>query len=292
MKNKKKRVREITYYIKFLFPMLVLYILFFIFPLFQTIGYSFTDYNGINPRKEFTGLTNYVDVFQDKWFYNSMLFTGKSVILMILLANVLGFLLALALNTKIKSRNILRAIVFCPFVFNNVTVGFIWQFLLGRFMTDLYPLTGWKVFNIGWLSDSSLVLYSVVFVKLWQSIGYFMVIYLAGLQLLPQDPLEAAVLDGCTGIKMIRYITIPLMKLTAFVCIFLAITERLNMFPLIMSLTNGGPGHASENISLYIYNEAFKSHRMGYASALAVILTIIMTIIAGLQMKLTREDAG
>ena len=292
MKSKKKRVREITDYIKFVFPMLILYILFFILPLFQTIGYSFTDYNGINPKKEFTGLTNYFDVFQDKWFYNSMAFTGKSVLLMILLANVLGFLLALALNTKIRSRNILRAIVFCPFVFNNVTVGFIWQFLLGRFMTDLYPLTGWKVFNIGWLSDNRLVLYSGVFVKLWQSIGYFMVIYLAGLQLLPQDPLEAAVIDGCTGIKMIRYITIPLMKPTAFVCIFLAITESLNMFPLIMSLTNGGPGHASENISLYIYNEAFKSHRMGYASALAVILTIIMTIIAGLQMKLTREDAG
>ena len=292
MKSKKKRVREITDYIKFVFPMLILYILFFILPLFQTIGYSFTDYNGINPKKEFTGLTNYFDVFQDKWFYNSMAFTGKSVLLMILLANVLGFLLALALNTKIRSRNILRAIVFCPFVFNNVTVGFIWQFLLGRFMTDLYPLTGWKVFNIGWLSDNRLVLYSVVFVKLWHSIGYFMVIYLAGLQLLPQDPLEAAVIDGCTGIKMIRYITIPLMKPTAFVCIFLAITESLNMFPLIMSLTNGGPGHASENISLYIYNEAFKSHRMGYASALAVILTIIMTIIAGLQMKLTREDAG
>lgn len=292
MKSKKKRIREITDYIKFVFPMLILYILFFILPLFQTIGYSFTDYNGINPKKEFTGLTNYFDVFQDKWFYNSMAFTGKSVLLMILLANVLGFLLALALNTKIRSRNILRAIVFCPFVFNNVTVGFIWQFLLGRFMTDLYPLTGWKVFNIGWLSDNRLVLYSVIFVKLWQSIGYFMVIYLAGLQLLPQDPLEAAVIDGCTGIKMIRYITIPLMKPTAFVCIFLAITESLNMFPLIMSLTNGGPGHASENISLYIYNEAFKSHRMGYASALAVILTIIMTIIAGLQMKLTREDAG
>lgn len=290
MKSKKKRIREIADYIKFVFPMLILYILFFVFPLLQTIGYSFTDYNGINPKKEFMGLCNYFDVFHDKWFYSSMAFTGKSVLLMILLANVLGFLLALALNTKIKSRNILRAIVFCPFVFNNVTVGFIWQFLLGRFMTDLYPLTGWKIFNIGWLSDSSLVLYSVVFVKLWQSIGYFMVIYLAGLQLLPQDPLEAAVLDGCTGIKMIRYITIPLMKPTAFVCIFLAITESLNMFPLIMSLTNGGPGHASENISLYIYNEAFKSHRMGYASALAVILTIIMTIIAGLQMKLTKED--
>lgn len=292
MKSKKKIVKEIVDYIKFVFPMLILYILFFILPLLQTIGYSFTDYNGINPKKEFTGLTNYIDLFQDKWFYNSMAFTAKSVVLMIFLANILGFLLALALNRKIRSRNILRAIVFCPFVFNNVTVGFIWQFLLGRFMTDLYPLTGWKIFNIGWLSESGLVLYSVVFVKLWQSIGYFMVIYLAGLQLLPQDPLEAAVLDGCTGFKMIRYITIPLMKPTAFVCVFLAITESLNMFPLIMSLTNGGPGHASENISLYIYNEAFKSHRMGYASALAVILTMIMTIIAGLQIKLTREDAG
>lgn len=292
MKSKKKMVKEIVDYVKFVFPMLILYILFFILPLLQTIGYSFTDYNGINPKREFTGLTNYIDLFQDKWFYNSMAFTAKSVVLMIFLANILGFLLALALNRKIRSRNILRAIVFCPFVFNNVTVGFIWQFLLGRFMTDLYPLTGWKIFNIGWLSESGLVLYSVVFVKLWQSIGYFMVIYLAGLQMLPQDPLEAAVLDGCTGFKMIRYITIPLMKPTAFVCVFLAITESLNMFPLIMSLTNGGPGHASENISLYIYNEAFKSHRMGYASALAVILTIIMTIIAGLQIKLTREDAG
>lgn len=292
MKSKKKIVKEIVDYVKFVFPMLILYILFFILPLLQTIGYSFTDYNGINPKRKFTGLTNYIDLFQDKWFYNSMAFTAKSVVLMIFLANILGFLLALALNRKIRSRNILRAIVFCPFVFNNVTVGFIWQFLLGRFMTDLYPLTGWKIFNIGWLSESGLVLYSVVFVKLWQSIGYFMVIYLAGLQLLPQDPLEAAVLDGCTGFKMIRYITIPLMKPTAFVCVFLAITESLNMFPLIMSLTNGGPGHASENISLYIYNEAFKSHRMGYASALAVILTMIMTIIAGLQIKLTREDAG
>lgn len=292
MKSKKKMVKEIVDYVKFVFPMLILYILFFILPLLQTIGYSFTDYNGINPKRKFTGLTNYIDLFQDKWFYNSMAFTAKSVVLMIFLANILGFLLALALNRKIRSRNILRAIVFCPFVFNNVTVGFIWQFLLGRFMTDLYPLTGWKIFNIGWLSESGLVLYSVVFVKLWQSIGYFMVIYLAGLQMLPQDPLEAAVLDGCTGLKMIRYITIPLMKPTAFVCVFLAITESLNMFPLIMSLTNGGPGHASENISLYIYNEAFKSHRMGYASALAVILTMIMTIIAGLQIKLTREDAG
>ena len=289
MKNRKKR-REAVDFIRFVFPMLALYTLFFIIPLFQTIGFSFTDYNGINPKREFTGLDNYIAVFQDELFYNSMKFTALSALLLIVAANVLGFLLALALNRKIRSRNILRAVIFCPFIFNNVTVGFIWQFLLGRFMTDLYPMTGWEVFRIGWLSEESLVLYSVVEVKLWQSVGYFMVIYLAGLQLLPQDPVEASVIDGCTGIKQIRYITLPLMKPTIFVCLFLAVTESLNMFPLLMSLTNGGPGHASENISLYIYNEAFKSHRMGYASALAVVLTIAVSIVAVLQMRLTKED--
>ncbi|HIY31527.1 MAG TPA: sugar ABC transporter permease [Candidatus Mediterraneibacter avicola] len=289
MKNRKKR-REAVDFIRFVFPMLALYTLFFIIPLFQTIGFSFTDYNGINPKREFTGLDNYIAVFQDELFYNSMKFTALSALLLIVAANVLGFLLALALNRKIRSRNILRAVIFCPFIFNNVTVGFIWQFLLGRFMTDLYPMTGWEVFRIGWLSEESLVLYSVVAVKLWQSVGYFMVIYLAGLQLLPQDPVEASVIDGCTGIKQIRYITLPLMKPTIFVCLFLAVTESLNMFPLLMSLTNGGPGHASENISLYIYNEAFKSHRMGYASALAVVLTIAVSIVAALQMRLTKED--
>ena len=289
MKNRKKR-REAVDFIRFVFPMLALYTLFFIIPLFQTIGFSFTDYNGINPKREFTGLDNYIAVFQDELFYNSMKFTALSALLLIVAANVLGFLLALALNRKIRSRNILRAVIFCPFIFNNVTVGFIWQFLLGRFMTDMYPMTGWEVFRIGWLSEESLVLYSVVAVKLWQSVGYFMVIYLAGLQLLPQDPVEASVIDGCTGIKQIRYITLPLMKPTIFVCLFLAVTESLNMFPLLMSLTNGGPGHASENISLYIYNEAFKSHRMGYASALAVVLTIAVSIVAVLQMRLTKED--
>lgn len=104
MKSKKKRVREITDYIKFVFPMLILYILFFILPLFQTIGYSFTDYNGINPKKEFTGLTNYFDVFQDKWFYNSMAFTGKSVLLMIFAGQCIGLSFSTGFEYKNKKQ--------------------------------------------------------------------------------------------------------------------------------------------------------------------------------------------
>lgn len=289
MRSRKKLRKECLGFIKFVAPMLILYTLFFLIPLVQTIYYSFTDYNGINPKLGWIGLGNYQAVFQDKYFYNSLLFTALSALLFMAVINVAGFVLALGLNRKIRSRNILRAIIFCPFIFNNVTVGFIWQFLLGRLMTDLYPLTGWGIFKIGWLSEERLVIYSVVLVKAWQAVGYFMVIYLAGLQMLPQDPLEAAAIDGCGGWNRIFKIVLPLMRPTSFVCLFLAITETLNMFPLLMTLTNGGPGHASENISLYIYNEAFKSHRMGYASALSVILTIVVLMVAMVQMRLTKE---
>lgn len=285
-----KKKKEIADYIRFVCPMLVLYIIFFLVPLGQTIVYSFTDWNGISKEKGFVGFSNYFAAFQDEVFLGSMRFTVVSAVVFMITANVFGFMLALALNRKIRSRIILRAVFFCPFIFNNVTVGFIWQFLLGRLMTDLYPLTNWAVFRVGWLSNANLVLYSVVFVKLWQSMGYFMVIYLAGIQMLPQEPLEAAVIDGCSQLQMIPYIKLPLMKSTIFVCLFLAITETLNMYPLLMTLTNGGPGHASENISLYIYTEAFKSHNMGYASALAVILTIIVMIVAAFQMRLTKEE--
>lgn len=285
-----RRKKEVLDYIRFVCPMLLLYTIFFLVPLGQTVMCSFTSWNGISPDKEFIGFANYLSAWKDPVFHSSMRFTAASAILFMIAANGLGFLLALCLNRKIRTRIALRAIIFCPFIFNNVTVGFIWQFLLGRLMTDLYPATGWGIFNMGWLSDEKLVLYSVVFVKLWQSVGYFMVIYLAGLQMLPQDPLEAAVIDGCGRLKMIPYIKLPLMKSTIFVCLFLAVTETLNMYPLLMTLTNGGPGHASENISLYIYTEAFKSHNMGYASALAVILTIAVMLVAAVQMKLTKEE--
>lgn len=284
-----RKQRDTWDFVKFVAPMFILYFIFFILPLFQTVEYSFTSYNGINPKKNFIGLENYKTLFKDKLFYSTLLFTAKSAGLLMVFANLIGFVLALALNRKIKSRTVLRAIIFCPFIFNNVTVGFIWQFLLGRFMTELYPMTGLGVFKIGWLSDPKLVLYSVIFVKIWQSMGYFMAIYLAGLQLLPQEPIEASIIDGCTGFQKITKIVIPLMRPTIFVCVFLSITEALNMFPLLMTLTNGGPGHASQNISLYIYTEAFKSHRMAYASAMAVILTIIMLIVTIFQQKLTKE---
>mgnify|MGYP000943475232 CR=1 FL=1 len=117
-----------------------------------------------------------------------------------------------------------------------------------------------------------------------------MVIYLASLQMISREPIEAAIVDGCNKLRLIKSIILPLIKPTVSACLFLSVTEILNMFPLLMTLTSGGPGHATENISLYIYNEAFKSHNMGYACALSVILTIIVLIVAIGLNTISKED--
>lgn len=290
MKSLRPVHREIAEFFHFIFPIFLLYTVFFLVPIVQTVTYSFTNWNGIAVEKVFLGFDNYLKIFSDKLFWNSLSFTGQAMVLYTIVVNTLGFLLAYLLNRKIRSKTALRALFFMPFIFNNVTVGFLWQFLMGRFMTELYAATGFPLFAVSWLSDAGIVTYSVVFVKVWQSVGYYMILYLAGLQMVSGEPLEAAIIDGCTTRQAITRIILPLLLPTIVTCAFLAITDVLNMFPLLMTLTSGGPGHASESISLYIYNEAFKSQRMGYASAMSVVLAAVVLLLTRLQFRLTRED--
>lgn len=276
-------------FVKFVFPILLLYIVFFVIPFFQTVGYSFTSWNGIDKTGNFIGLNNYINIFKDDLFFNSMRFTLSYAVLYTVAVNILAILFAMLLTKNLKTKTVLRAIIFAPFVFNNVTVGFLWQFLLGRFMTNLYDLTNWGIFGVSWLADERIVLYSVICVKIWQSLGYFMVIYIAGLQMIPQDPIEASIIDGARSWRMAVNIILPLLMPTIVVCLFFSLTDALHMFPLLMTLTSGGPGHASESISLYIYNEAFKNQRMGYASALSVILACLVLLITWVQLRLSSD---
>ncbi|WP_276353793.1 carbohydrate ABC transporter permease [Cohnella caldifontis] len=275
-------------FVKFVAPALLLYSLFFIVPLLQTVVYSFTDWNGIARSRHYIGIDNYANMLKDDLFLGSLRFTLTYAVLYTIGINIVAVALALLLTRSIKSKTALRAVIFTPFLFNDVTVGFLWQFLLGRFMTGLYDKTHLGIFGISWLSNEHLVLYSIIFVKMWQAMGYFMVIYIAGLQLIPKEPLEAAVIDGATGWKQITRITLPLLMPTMAICVFLSITDALHMFPLLMTLTGGGPGHASESVSLYIYNTAFNNQQMGYASSLAVVLAVLVLIITYFQLKVFR----
>lgn len=273
---------------KFVLPAFALYSLFFIIPLLQTVYYSFTNWNGIARSRHFIGIENYVQIFSDQLFFNSMKFTLSYAAIYMIAINAVALSFAFMLTRAIKSKTALRAIIFTPFLFNDVTVGFLWQFLLGRFMTGLYDMTGWGIFGVSWLSNADIVLFSVIMVKMWQAVGYYMVIYIAGLQLIPTDPIEAAVIDGAKPWTMAMKIKIPLLLPTMSICVFLSLTDALHMFPLLMTLTGGGPGHASESVSLYIYNSAFNNQQMGYASAMAVFLAIIILVITYVQLRLFR----
>lgn len=290
MRNQLAAHRSFADFFRFVFPILLLYTVFFLVPICQTVLYSFTDWNGIDVIKTPVGLSNYVKALKDSLFWNSLRFTGEAMVLYTIAANLIGFVLAYLINHRVHGKTALKALLFMPFIFNNVTIGFLWQFLLGRYMTDLYAATGFPLFAISWLSDASIVTYSVVFVKVWQSLGYYMMLYLAGMQMVSGEPLEAAYIDGCSRMKAVTHIIVPLMKPTIITCMFLSITDVLHMFPLLMTLTSGGPGHASESISLYIYNEAFKSQRMGYASAMSVMLAMIVLVLTALQLKLTKGE--
>ncbi len=282
---KKTIGQEVIEYIKFVLPIFLLFTAFFLVPFFQGIAYSFTDWNSVSPELHFLGIQNYIHAFKDNDFLNSIKFTTYYSIIYLVTVNIIALLLALLMTKKMKSANALRATLFAPYILNVVTIGFLWQFIFGRFFTSLYKETDFFLFGISWLGNKNIVPYTVAIVKNWQSVGYFMLLYIAGLQMIPNEIFESAKMDGARNWKLFRYITFPLLMPSVTICVFLALINGMRVFPLIMTLTEGGPGKSSTSIALYIYYVAFDQQRFGYGSTLAIIFVILMLIITLLQLK-------
>ncbi len=283
-----KRVK----FVLFCVPFLIFYALFFLMPTVMGVGYSFTDWNAIHPEYNWVGLENYLLAFRDQRFLSSFSFTLRYTLLYTLVANVLAILLAVVLSGYSRRNTFLRSIFFYPNVLNMATVGFMWQFLLGTLQIGLAKNLGWSIFNISWLSDPNVVLYTVTLVRIWVSVGYLMLIYIAGIQGIDAEVREAAIVDGATGFKLFWKITFPLITPALTSSIFISLINSLKVFPLIMTLTRGGPGYTSESVSLNIYREAFEAGRSGYASAKAVLFTLVILVITGVQLAFfsRRED--
>lgn len=270
-------------------PLLLLYGVFFLYPLAGGFYYSFTDWNGLSAVTRFIGLDNYKDAFHDGLFLNAMKFTFSYTALYVVGVNVLGIGLAVVLNMQLRTRNALRTLFFAPYVLNMVTIGFVWQFIFGRLFIGLEESTGWSLFSVSMLGDGDNVMWAVVIVKIWQSLGYFMVIYLAGLQSVPEDLIEAAKVDGAGARVRFTRIVLPLLMPAITICVFTALVNGLRVFELILTLTGGGPGTASESIALNIYREAFEKGDFGSASAKAIILLAVIMLITLVQLKLFKS---
>mgnify|MGYP002797945361 FL=1 len=267
-------------------PILILFFLFNTLPLIRGVIYSFTNYKGYGTY-DFVGFRNYVDLFQDSRVGKSYLFTFKFAIVSTIITNLVSLILALGLNSKIKGKSALRGIYFIPNVLGGLVVGYIFSFIF----TYILPTIGQKL-GIGFLSSSMLssentAWLAIVFVACWQSIAMNTIIYISGLQTVPEDVYEAGAIDGATGWAKFKNLTFPLIIPFFSINMVLCMKNFLMVFDQIMALTKGGPAQSTESISYLIYNNGMSGGQFGFQSANAVIFFIVIVVISVAQMKFT-----
>ncbi len=267
-----------------LIPVLILFVAFNTFPLLTGVFYSFTDSKGYGAFN-MVGLQNYIDLFGDARVGNSYLFTFKVAVVSTLITNVISLVLAMGLNSKIKFKSAFRALYFVPQILGALVVGYVFSY----FFTYIVPaLTGTGSI----LASTEWAWVAIVVVCCWQSIAQTTIIYITGLQSVPEDVYEAGNLDGATGWNLFRYITFPLIMPSVTTNMVLVMKNMLMVFDQIVAMTSGGPAQSTESISYLIYNNGLSGGQFGFQCANAVIFFILIAVISVAQTKFlnSREE--
>lgn len=289
VKKRKLRAGELgKYFVIFILPALIIYLLFSITPFLYTIYYSFTDYTDMNPiNLHFVGLKNYIKVLQTPVMLAAI---KNSVIYAILLTGVqtlLGLPLAFVLNQKLKSRNLLRAVFFFPAVFSSLIIGYLWNFIMSSsdfgLINNILHQLGLGTLNF---FTSKNALYSVILTQIWQWTGWAMVIFLANLQSISPDLYEAAEIDGANGLKKFMYVTLPLMCPSVKIVIVTGLIGGMKVFDIIYSMTSGGPGDATQTVMTVMMKKGISEGFYSTGSAFGVCFFIIVLAISAIVTKL------
>ncbi len=276
------------WYVLFVTPILIPFVLTVIVPFFQGIAYSFVEWNGMSKSaKVFVGLQNYIDVFKDARFMASMGRTTVFTLITVVLVNLFALVFAVWVTSEIKFKNPGRAMLFMPYLIGGLILGYVWNYVLGQGMTLLAQNTGNSSLFFNWLSDSRFAFVAMIVVATWQMAGYMMVIYIAGLEAISGDVLEAAQIDGANGWKTFIHVKLPLLMPSITICLFLTLSNCFKIYDVNVSLTGGGPANATEMISLNIYNEIFVQSHFGLGQAKAIVFFVIVAIITFIQVRTT-----
>lgn len=288
--KKKKNWKEAGLFSLFVGPVFIAFTIVVLIPFFSGIYYSFTDWNGITGEIKWVGFENFKYIFtEDKQFLQSFKLTAIYTIVAIILTNTIGFGLALLVTQKLKSSNLLRTVFFMPNLLGGLLLGFIWQFIFIRGFASIGELTGIPLFELAWLGDQNTAFWGIVIVSVWQGAGYIMLIYIAALQNIPKELIEAAKIDGASRFQVLRNIKIPLVAPAVTICLFLTTASSFKIFDANLSLTNGGPFKSTEMLALNIYTEAFVNNRYGIGEAKALIFFIVVATISILQVTITKK---
>lgn len=286
---KRKDVMENIAGYLFILPSTILLLAFIIYPLISSFYNSFTSWNLITDAR-FVGLKNYTELVKDGEFWKSLGNTLLYAVIIIPFSLVFGFVLAFLIQKPGRMNVIYRTMYFIPRVTSMVAMSSVWLFLYnpqyGFFNTVLSRL---GLPTVRWLNEPSSALISVAIIIIWRTIGYATVLFLSGLQNISQSVLEAAELDGVKGLKRIRYIDLPLVSPTSFMLLILITIDSLKLFTTIDVMTQGGPANSTQNLVVMLYRYAFQKYQIGYASAVSVILFILILAINMLQMRLEKK---
>ncbi len=279
-------------------PALVIYVVFAVFPMLDVIWLSFFKWNGLDPVKTYVGTANYVDVFTKDpvfWvaFRNTMIWTALSVII----PPMIGLALALGLNQPIFGRNSLRAIYYLPVIIAPIAVATMWRWmydpffgLFGQIMTSL----GFGTLVPDWLGNRNIALYSAFAAYVWQSVGFSMVLFLAGLQGVDRSLVEAARIDGAGRWSVFRYVTLPALRTTLTIVLVLAIISSLKAFDIVYGLTGGGPAQSTQMLALWAFTQSMQIFDFGRGSAISVVLlgVTLAVVIPYMRWSQKREEAS
>ena len=274
--------------VSFLFIPVALLLLFLLYPSLRLLQFSLTDWNGMSKSFHYVGFDNYIEAFSnpDVWkaLSNNFLYFGIHAAFI-----PLEVMLAVFLNNKMRASRFFRSIVFMPYILNGVAVAYLFSFLYNPIngpINALLEAVGLESWIRNWLSDKSIVNYSLVVVSLWRFSGLHVVLFLAGLQSIPNDLYEAATIDGAGPLKKFVHITLPGISRVMEIVLFLNVRGALQVFDIPFLMTQGGPGLASTTFTVYTIQTAFKYNNYGLASSLAVILMLMIIVFSYLQGRL------
>lgn len=278
-KKRKKLLVDIKNFLIFCGPITFVFITVIVIPFLFGIYLTFTSWDGISKTYLMVGLENYRMVFMDKEFWKSLLLTVQYVFYTVFLTNLIAFVLAYVLTSGIRGQNVFRAGFFVPNLVGGVILGLIWKFIFSDILTFIGKEFGINFLKVSWLGRPDMAFWALVLVTIWQYSGYMMVIYIAGFMNLPKDVLEAASIDGVSGLRRFTCVILPLMVPSFVICIFLTLQRSFMVYDLNLSLTDGGPFKSTQLISMHVYEKAFLAQEYGIGQAEAFFLFLLVTII-------------
>lgn len=268
------------YFWFFVLPTLLAFTVFFIIPFLLGIVLSFCKFTTVT-NAHFIGLNNYIRAFSNKDFLNALWFTVRFTIVSVITINILGFTLAYLLTRGIKGTNLFRTTFFMPNLIGGIVLGYIWQLLINGVLAG---------FGVTITTSSKYGFWGLIFVMNWQLIGYMMIIYIAGIQNIPLDLIEAAKIDGASKLQTLFTITIPMVMPSVTICLFLTLTNSFKLFDQNLALTAGAPGKTTSMLALDIYTTFYNRNGWeGVGQAKAVIFFIIVGVISLTQLYFTRK---